>query len=155
MTVHFVSLILKEPQLIIPNEYQIIRFPTEGESYDPHNMHALGMGIDWRMDDRAGLIVPSKRGLGILEANIHWEKKSRLGGYTKICDKFDRHLIGGVIDSTGYAHRNPCRGMQCIEKMHTLIVKPGAPLGLRVKHNDRNPRRVTHAQFKLTILDVE
>jgi hypothetical protein len=41
--------------------------------------------------------------------------------------------------------------MQCFTKQHQLFVHVGTPIALLVAHNDREPRAVVHAQFKLAI----
>ena len=138
MTNYYVSLINKDRQASPPNQYILLNFTEESE--DEHLMHY----------EKSGLILPCSPGIGLLEANIHWES----GDETEVCDGFDRNPLTDAIDPTGYDHRAPSPGMQCITKLHTLKVRPDTPLGIRVRHNDKVWRDVTHAQFKLTILGI-
>lgn len=144
------SLILNEPQIISPGGYFIVRFPYAGESYDAWGMHEP-VGGDWETDDRSGLIYPAMDGWGTLTANIHWEP----GGYSELRDRFVRDPLGELPDSTATDHRPPSPGMQCFTKHHELFVHPEVPLAFLASHNDSVPRKITHAQFKLSISPVE
>lgn len=142
MTNYYVSLINKQLQPIPPNRYTLLHFADDVESSDEWNMHN-GKG-----SEESGLIYPCADGIGILEANIFWEAAD----YTKVCDRFDRNPLTDACDPTGYDHRNPCPDMQCITKLHTLLVFRDTPLGIRVRHNAPDWVNVTQAQFKLTIM---
>lgn len=155
----YCSLINNEPQEIPSDgEYHLLKFPYVGESYDPHVMHQTSTPetyLDdgaWREDPHSGLIWPKfpwEDGLGILEANVHWED----GDYTELRDRFVRdplNLTTGY-NSTATDHRAPSPGMQCFTKFHQIVVKKDVPLGLMVAQNGTGPRRVVHAQFKLSI----
>ncbi|NUP35931.1 MAG: hypothetical protein HOY76_02640 [Streptomyces sp.] len=144
------SLILNEPQTVPPGGYFIVRFPYAGESYDAWGMHEP-VGGDWKTDSRSGLIYPAMNGWGTLTANIHWED----GNYSELRDRFVRDPIGEAPDSTATDHRSPSPGMQCFTKQHQLVVHPDVPLAFLASHNDSAPRRITHAQFKLSISPVE
>lgn len=156
MSVRACSLILSTPQKILPGGYYVVRFPYAGESYDPWAMHdpaqpGGAVVTDWASDDRSGLIWPTSTGWGTLTANIHWEA----GDYSEVRDRFVRDPLGSTPDSTATDHRPPSPGMQCITKQHEMVVHDGVPIALLVSHNDSVPRKITHAQFKLSIQPLE
>jgi hypothetical protein len=160
MSVHVVSLIRSTPQVILPGQYTLVRFPFGGaESFDGHQMHQAvqpdgHIVTDWDADDRSGLIWPAVDGWGVLTAHVHWES----GNYSELRDRFVRDPLGlteGGYDSTATDHRPPSPGMQCFTKQHQMFVHPGVPLAFLATHNASSPRKVTHAQFKLAIHPVE
>jgi hypothetical protein len=157
VTVLVCSLITSEPQTIpVTSGYRVVRFPFGGESADGHGMHDPVPPYDspivnWRTDDRSGLIWPAVSGWGVLTANVHWEA----GGYSELRDRFVRDPFGEEPDSTATDHRSPSPGMQCFTKQHQLFVHPGVPLAFLVSHNDSVARKITHAQFKLAIHPTE
>ncbi|MEV6565853.1 hypothetical protein [Streptomyces kronopolitis] len=143
-------------QTILPNSYQIVRFPFGvSEPSDNCGMHQTqqpdGYEItQWDTDDRSGLIWPSQAGWGELHAMIQWED----GQYTELRDQFVRDPLGYGLDpenTTATDHRPRSPGMQCFTKGHGIYVSPDVPIALRVTHNDSRSRAVTLAEFKLVI----
>lgn len=181
--VHVVSLINNEPQKISSGGYRLLRFPYRGESYDRHGMHAAHQpdgGVSAFPDDRSALIWPSRKGLGLLEANIHWEAASvgidlpdipgipdwmkKGHRYTELRDRFVRDPLdlmqgepgdeGEGGNSTATDHRALTPGGQFYTKCHMMFVHPDVPLAAMVAHNANESVKVTHAQFKLAIWPV-
>jgi hypothetical protein len=159
--VQVVSLILPmaNPQPIAADgQYHTVRFPYDVESYDANGMHEAVQPdgyqvIDWRTDDRSGLIWPSKDGWGTLTAVIQWQA----GDYTELRDQFVRDPIGVTSnpnDTTATEHRPPTPGIQAFHKSHEIFVHPNTPLSLRVGHNASSTRTIIFAEFKLAIYDV-
>ncbi|MFJ4702792.1 hypothetical protein ACIP5N_32030 [Streptomyces sp. NPDC088768] len=149
------SLIVAEPQTI-PNDgaYHVVRFPFTSESYDRYEMHEAVQPdgyqvVDWRGDDRSGLIWPSVDGWGELHAVIQWES----GDYTELRDQYCRDPLGlsTGVDTTATDHRPPSPGMQCFTKGHGMFVHPPTPVSLRVSHNASTSRQLVFAEFKLAI----
>ncbi len=149
MSVMFCSLQVSPDQLIPPKAYTLLKFPYDSESDDRWHMHQPcqpdGTTATFP-DPESGLIWPAAEGLGHLTACIHWEA----GGYNELRDQFVRDPLG-TPDYTATDHRPPSGGQQFFTKHHASIVRPNVPLGLLVYHNDSVPRRVTYAQFKLSI----
>ncbi|MGW4493733.1 hypothetical protein [Streptomyces sp. NPDC004376] len=149
------SLKVEGSQRIQPGTWSIVRFPYTSESADDHDMHPArqpgGRTVTgWATDNRAGLIWPAEEGWGELHAMIQWEA----GGYTELRDQFVRDPLGYTTDpanTTATDHRPPSPGMQSFTKSHGIYVHPGTPLALRVWHNDKVPRLLTLAEFKLVI----
>lgn len=151
MPVQVCSLIVKTSQTI-PNDgrYHIVRFPFGSlESYDGYGMHQVGDIVDWRTDDRSGLIWPAVDGWGSLTGMLYWETSDA----TEFRDRFVRDPLNLSTgwDSTATEHRPPSPGMQCFHKSHEMFVKPETPLSLMVSHNASAPIRLTLAEFKLAI----
>jgi hypothetical protein len=154
------SLVRSVDQTVYPEAgYTVVRFPFgDAESYDGHGMHQVeqpdGYTIaDWDTDERSGLIWPARHGWGELHAVIQWES----GGYSELRDQFVRDPLAFGLDpenTTGTDHRPKSIGMQCFTKAHAMFVHPDTPIALRVAHNDSVPRRLVHAQLKLTIHDA-
>jgi len=148
------SLKVHVPQSIEPGVWTVVRFPYDGESYDPFGMHErldpLGYEVrDWQRDDRSGLIWPTVDGWGTVHAMVQWEP----GDYRELRDQLIRdplNLSTGP-DTTATDHRPPSPGMQCFTKTWGLFVHPKTPLALRVAHDDDQPRLVTLAELKLEI----
>lgn len=135
----YTSLVLYDDTPIAGGKYVLLGFPDTSSD-------VLGMASKDRHT-----IVPSRAGIGLLELNIVWEA----GDYSELRDVFVRDPFKVTKDPdnrTAYDHRPPSPGVQCFTKQHTLLVHPDVPLGVYVSHNDVVPRRVTMAQFKLTIL---
>lgn len=159
MGVHVCSLIRQDAQFIPAGGYHLVRFPFgQAESSDLHEMHQVDQPgghvvRDWDCDDSSALIWPAVYGWGSLTAMIQWEG----GGYRELRDQFVRDPMGvtsSPMDTTATDHRAPTPGMQGFTKHHEILVYPGTPIGLRVGHNDREPRRLIHAQLKLAIHHV-
>lgn len=168
--VHVVSLIFLEDQEIPPWTWTTVRFPFEGESGDPWNMHraddpayatmpgafagsttpVTGPVTDWHKDERSGLIWPSKRGWASITAEFAW----RDGTYTEIRDQFVRDPLR-VPNATGLEHRPRSIGVQYFSKHHEFAVKPETPVAVQVYHNQSTPLVLADGQFKMAIHDVE
>ncbi|MGP3983841.1 hypothetical protein [Streptomyces sp. KR80] len=156
MSVHVCSLIVDEPQSVpADGRYHIVRFPFgAAEASDAHRMHQVlqpdGHRVtNWRTDDRSGLIWPAVGGWGSLSALVYWED----GRYTEIRSRFVRdplNLADGY-DSTCTEDASPTPGGQHRAKHWEIFVRRGTPLAFLVRHNDRAPRKIVHAQFKLAI----
>ncbi len=151
----FCSLIRNMDQVIDPGGYVIVKFPFGSyESWDVQGMHNVkqpdGHTItSWDSDERSGLIWPKVRGLALVYATMHWES----GNYTECRHQFIRdplNLSTGP-DTTGTEHRTPGPGMQCFSTMWQGIVNPQTPMAYRVAHNASSPRKLVHAQFKMSI----
>ena len=151
------SLKTTHPQLIPPRTWTVVRFPYDGESYDALGMHEPIQTFDdyevrdWQRDDRSGLAWPHHAGWVRLYAMVQWEPASRIGGYRSLHDQFARDPLGLTtgLDTTATDQRPPTDGMQSFCKAWGLFANPMTPLALRVWHNDRRPRRVTLAEFKV------
>ncbi|MET7437933.1 hypothetical protein ACFYQQ_01280 [Streptomyces sp. NPDC005496] len=136
-------------------DYHVVRFPYMTESYDPWGMHNPiqpdGYGVaSWSKDDRSGLIWPTCSGWGTLTSLIYWEA----GDYDELRDRYVRdplRLTEDGYDSTATEHRPPSPGMQCFHKSHQMFVRPDVPIALLVAHDASSARRVTLAEFKLSI----
>ncbi|WP_086859920.1 hypothetical protein [Streptomyces milbemycinicus] len=148
------------PQLIQQNVYAVVRFPFgAAEPSDRLGMHQViqpdGYVVTaWDVDDRSGLIWPSKCGWGHLYAVIQWEAPTETSGqYTELRDQYARDPLGinAVIDTTATDHRAPTPGAQFFTKSHGIYVTPSTPLALRVRHNASGPLNLTLAEFKLAI----
>ncbi|KPC59528.1 hypothetical protein ADL29_34370 [Streptomyces chattanoogensis] len=148
-----------QPQTIPSDgQYHVIRFPYDTESYDPYSMHEAVQPdgyqvVDWKTDDRSGLIWPSKDGWGHLTAVIQWEA----GDYRELRDQFVRDplsLTADPVDTTGTDHRPPSPGIQCFTKHHEIVVHPGAPIALRVGHNATTAKNIILAELKLAIFSA-
>lgn len=155
MGVRFCSLGFKpdpgQEQVIPSGGYTLLRFPFGAqENSDPWDMHCRnqGSGMVTYADPASGLIIPSAAGIGCLELNCIWMP----GDYKEIRDVFVRDPLG-TPDQTGYDHRAPTPGEQCVTKTHWLIVRPDKPLGVMVGHDATGPALVRMAQFKLTIFE--
>jgi hypothetical protein len=156
------SLITSGPQPIKPKTYTIVRFPFgTAESTDTLNMHAASRGgtygslaaANWKAEDRAGLIFPSRSGWAQLTAMIQWDAGD--SGQREYRDQFVRDPLGYTSDpvnTTATEHRPPSLGMQCFAKSWTIAVNPDTPLALRVYHDGTQPLNVSLAEFKLIIL---
>jgi hypothetical protein len=153
VTVYVCSLSATPDQLIQPNTDTLLVFPFDQDQIDHYGMHEPLQpdGITVASDDqRAGLIWPYCDGWGHLTAEVQWEA----GGYTELRDLFMRDPLGFTSDpmnDTARDDRVPSGGYQYFTKHHELAVYPGTPLGFMVRHNDKVPRRVLYAQFKLAI----
>jgi hypothetical protein len=159
--VRVVSLISDTPQSIpADGEYHLLRFPYAigEESYDAWGMHDA-MQPDaysvssWSRDDRSGLVWPSKNGWGTVHGLVYWEA----GGYTEVRSRVVRDPLGiaGGYDSTCTEDDAATPGGQYRAKTWGLFVNPSTPLGLMVRHNASTAVKVTLAEFKLVITDVE
>ncbi|MEU8870426.1 hypothetical protein AB0D24_04535 [Streptomyces javensis] len=159
--VQVVSLIrgTSQPQTIAGDgQYHVLRYPYDTESYDPYEMHEAVQPdgyqvVDWRTDDRSGLIWPAKTGWGVLTAAIQWADAD----YTELRDQFVRDPLGitsDPVNTTGTDHRPPSPGIQCFTKNHPIIVHPDVPLAVRVAHNASAPVNVILTEFKLAIWDI-
>lgn len=153
MSALYCSLQASPDQTIPPRAWTLLTFPYDTESDDRWHMHQPDQPDGTTAvfpDDQSGLIWPAMEGLGHLSACIHWEAASSTGGYTEIRDQFVRDPLG-IPDYTAVDHRVPSGGLQFFTKHHELVVRPHVPVGLLVYHNDKLPRKVTYAQFKLSI----
>lgn len=155
--VHVVSLQFLEDQAVPPNEWWTVRFPFDAtESYDLWEMHdpehpLLETPImNWATDPRSGLVYPSKRGWGVLEAEYAW----RDGTYTELRHQFVRDPFGAA-DATGMRHLPRSEGVQYFGAHWGIFVKPETPIVLQVWHNQAGDLDLADAQLKLTIHDVE
>jgi hypothetical protein len=151
-----VSLKADRPQRVPRRVWWVVRFPYDGESYDPLGMHHQlqpdGYEVrDWQRDSRSGLIWPDHDGWVRLDAMIQWEAASPRGGYREIRDQFARDplSLSTGLDTTATDHRPPSPGMQCITKNWALFAHPKTPLALRVWHDDAQPRELLLAELKL------
>ncbi|MFF7966771.1 hypothetical protein ACFZC3_15565 [Streptomyces sp. NPDC007903] len=153
MTVYVASLSATPDQVIPPNTDTLLLFPFEEDQLDQWSMHDPqqpdGSTVT-SSSQRAGLIWPSCEGWGHLTAEFEWEP----GGYTEIRDFFMRDplsLTADPMNDTARDDRVPGGGNQWFTKHHEISVHPGTPIGVMVRHNDKVPRRVLYAQFKLAI----
>lgn len=153
------SLKVDIPQSIKPRVWTVVRFPYDGESYDPFGMHEKLQPVDgyevrdWQRNDRSGLVWPTSDGWGTLHAMVQWEP----GGYDELRDQLVRdplNLTTGA-DTTATDHRVPTPGMQSFTKTWGMFVHPETPLALRVMHTDARPRMLTLAELKLEIRTTE
>ncbi|NEB92459.1 hypothetical protein [Streptomyces bauhiniae] len=153
MAVYVSSLSATPDQVIQPLTDTLLLFPFDQDQMDQWGMHdpAQPDGITAASSSqRAGLIWPSCEGWGHLTAEFQWEA----GGYTEIRDAFMRDPLGLTDDprnDTAREDRYPTGGYQWFVKNHQLSVHPGVPLGVMVRHNDKAPRKILYAQFKLAI----
>lgn len=153
MTVYVCSLSASPDQLIQPQTMTLLRFPFEENQIDKWSMHQPSQpdGLTaTSSSSRAGLIWPSSTGWGSLTAEFTWEA----GDYTEIRDQFVRDPLSFTDDpnnATALEHRALSPGLQLFAKQHEIAVYPGTSLGVMVWHNDKVSRKVTYAQFKLSI----
>jgi hypothetical protein len=156
--VHVVSLQVLDDQEVAPWTWHTVRFSYDSlESYDSWNMHnpahpsfTDGPVTDWFNDPRSGLIFPSKRGWGVLEAEYAW----RDGDYTELRHQFVRDPFRAP-DATGLRHHPRSVGVQYFGAHWGIFVKPETPIAFQVYHNSSEPLDLADAQLKLTIHDVE
>lgn len=176
--VHVVSLISNSHQVIMPGRWQLLRFPFgRYESFDEFKMHQIAQPdgeVSKHPDERSGLIWPSRSGWGMVEANIHWEDapagtydqlRGRTHRYSVLKDRFVRDPLdllqgergdeGPGGNATGRDQRAPAPGAQAFTKHHGMFVFKNLPIGIEVAHDADESVKVVHAQFKLTIWDVE
>jgi hypothetical protein len=154
-TVLICSLKVDTPQLVKPGIYTTVRFPFgAAESSDTHRMHQTvqpdGHQVtDWQKEDRAGLIWPAADGWGVLTAMVQWEA----GAYRELGDRFVRDPmdLSTGWDATATDERPPSPGRQRFTKSWGILVRQGTPVALQVCHDDRVPRRLLLAEFKLAI----
>jgi len=153
VSVLFCSLQASPDQVIPPRVWTLLKFPYDSESDDRWSMHQPAQPDGTTAvfpNDESGLIRPAMEGLGHLTACIQWEAASSSGGYNELRDQFVRDPLGSP-DYTAVDHRVPSGGLQFFTKHHEIVVRPNVPVGLLVYHNDRVSRKVTYAQFKLSI----
>lgn len=153
MTVHVCSLSASPDQVIPPLTDTLLKFPFDEDQLDDHGMHDPFQpdGVTAANgDDRSGLIWPYCDGWGHLTAEFQWEA----GAYNELRDHFIRDPLGLTSDprnDTARDDRYPTGGYQWFTKHHEIGVKRGVPLGVMVRHNDKVPRKILYAQFKLCI----
>jgi hypothetical protein len=135
--------------------YYLVRFPFDGESYDPWKMHDPARGGDGEAkfpQARSGLIYPSHSGWGILSAMVHWEKDGDPHEYRA---RFVRDPLGDGYDSTATTDAAETGGGQYKTYMWQFFVNPETPLGLKVSARGKGDKKIAtplmHAQFKLAI----
>ncbi|MET7641326.1 hypothetical protein [Streptomyces sp. NPDC005438] len=135
--------------------YHLVRFPYEGESYDPWHMHDPDKGGSEPSkfpDTRSGLIWPSHDGWGVLSATVHWEADSTPSEYRA---RFVRDPLGDGYDSTGTSAANRTGGAEFHTYVWQFFVHPDVPVGLKITARGSGDRKVatpiSHAQFKLAI----
>lgn len=165
---HVCSLIRTADQLIPGGSgYHLVRFPFGSEeSYDAFEMHQLVQpdgyvisGSGWDSDDRSALIWPSKDGWGTFSAMIQWEAPTGTSGAVgEYRDGFVRDPLGlgsKPYDTTGTAHTAASPGANFFRASWPIFVHPGVPVALRVGHSGSGPLKLTLAEFKLDIGDVD
>lgn len=151
-----VSLISTTPQVIQPGTtYQIVRFPYDGESFDPVGMHEAAQPdgyvvTNWATDDRSGLIWPPMRGWGTLYAALQFADSSDASEYRSQFVRDPLNISTGS-DTTATEHRAETVGGEFWTRTWGLVVNPGTPLAVRVAHNASGPHNLTLAEFKLVI----
>lgn len=158
MTVHYCSLIVKEPQAIPAGDYHLVRFPFgASESSDEHGMHQAAQPVgsrvtNWRADKRSGLIWPTTAGLGTLTAMARWEK----GAYRQIGARFVRDPLNLTTgwDATATDERAPTPDLQRATYTWQILVRPGTPIAFEIHNGDAKPRKLLLAEFKLAIQEV-
>ncbi|MFC4495092.1 hypothetical protein ACFPA8_13225 [Streptomyces ovatisporus] len=135
--------------------YHLVRFPYDGESYDPWKMHDPDNGGGDSEDfphARSGLIYPSHEGWGVLSAMVHWEKDGDPHEYRA---RFVRDPLGDGYDSTATSDAAETGGGQYKSYVWQFFVHPETPLGLKVSARGTGDTKVAtplmHAQFKLAI----
>lgn len=135
--------------------YHLVRFPYEGESYDPWKMHDPANGGGESEDfphPTSGLVYPSHDGWGILSAMVHWEKDGEPHEYRA---RFVRDPLGEGYDSTATTDWAETGGGQYKSYLWQFFVYKDVPLGLKVSARGKGDTKVgtplMHAQFKLAI----
>ena len=150
------SLISNTPQTIQPGAtYQVVRFPYDGESFDPVGMHEAEQPdgytvVDWATDDRSGLIWPTMRGWGTLYAALQFADESDATEYRSQFVRDPLNVSTGE-DTTGTEHRAQTVGGEFWTRTWGLVVNSATPLAVRVTHNASAPQLLTLAEFKLVI----
>jgi hypothetical protein len=145
-----------DPQTVTYDDdgYYLVRFPYEGESYDPWGMHepANGGGSSAFPDPRSGLIHPSHEGWGVVSAMVQWKKDSEPHEYRA---RFVRDPLGEGYDSTATSDHSATGGGQFKTYMWQIFVHTDTPLGLKISARGKGDKKIatplTHAQFKLAI----
>lgn len=155
VTVHYCSLIVKEPQVIPAGDYHAVRFPFgDSESYDESGMHQAAQPdghrvTNWRTDKRSALIWPTTAGLATLTAMARWEK----GTYRQIGARFVRDPLNLATgwDATATDERTPTPDVQRCTYTWQILVRPGTPIAFEVHNGDSRSRKLLLAEFKLAI----
>lgn len=135
--------------------YHLVRFPYEGESYDPWGMHdpANGGGDPASFPEpRSGLVYPSHEGWGVLSAMVQWKKDGEPHEYRA---RFVRDPLGDGYDSTATTDTAATGGGQFKTYMWQIFVHRDVPLGLKISARGTGDKKIatplTHAQFKVAI----
>ncbi|HEV7625182.1 MAG TPA: hypothetical protein VGO89_01645 [Streptomyces sp.] len=136
--------------------YHLVRFPYDGESYDPWKMHdpANGGGEDPAEfpERRSGLIYPSHEGWGIVSAMVHWKKDGDPHEYRA---RFVRDPLGEDYDSTATTDAAETGGGQYKAYVWQFFVHRNTPIGIKISARGKGDEKIAtpllHAQFKLAI----
>ncbi|WP_181765194.1 hypothetical protein [Streptomyces albidus (ex Kaewkla and Franco 2022)] len=135
--------------------YHLVRFPYDGESYDPWKMHDPANGGGDPEDfphPRSGLILPSHEGWGVVSAMVHWAKDGDPHEYRA---RFVRDPLGDGYDSTATTDAAETGGGQYKSYMWQFFVHRDVPVGLKISARGKDDAKIAtpivHAQLKLAI----